>query len=126
MTERTSILLFSFSFLFAFFLLFFFLSFPGRKSATQMATSAMVGVALSAVMELNSSCLVFFLPPAGFDETLVPLDYRVAGEIVDDDLNEALIRPLQPNVRLVGARKKKNKNKKKKDRWKRRKRKRIR
>lgn len=38
----------------------------------------------------------------GYNETLVPLDSRVAGEIVDDELNHRLINPL-PSVSLVEA-----------------------
>jgi hypothetical protein len=30
----------------------------------------------------------------GFDETLLPNDYKRAGEIVDDELNRAMVRPL--------------------------------
>lgn len=34
------------------------------------------------------------------DETLLPLDHRHAGAIVDDELNKELINPLGPGVTL--------------------------
>ncbi|XP_039125644.1 metacaspase-1-like [Dioscorea cayenensis subsp. rotundata] len=36
----------------------------------------------------------------GFDETLCPLDYETEGMIVDDDINNILVRPLPTGVRL--------------------------
>lgn len=30
----------------------------------------------------------------GFDETLCPLDYETAGKIVDDEINDTIVRPL--------------------------------
>lgn len=35
-----------------------------------------------------------------YDQTLIPLDFRKAGEIVDDDLKMYLVDPLPPNVEL--------------------------
>ena len=37
----------------------------------------------------------------GYDEALVPLDWRVAGFITDDWLQHAVIRRLRPGVRLA-------------------------
>jgi hypothetical protein len=34
------------------------------------------------------------------DETILPTDHDTAGEIVDDELNELLVAPLQPGVML--------------------------
>lgn len=36
----------------------------------------------------------------GFDETLVPLDYEVAGMIVDDEINELIVKPIPAGVKL--------------------------
>eukprot|EP01101_Sappina_pedata_P005141 TRINITY_DN22_c0_g1_i6.p1 TRINITY_DN22_c0_g1~~TRINITY_DN22_c0_g1_i6.p1 ORF type:complete len:218 (+),score=67.17 TRINITY_DN22_c0_g1_i6:49-702(+) len=36
----------------------------------------------------------------GTDETLVPVDYRTAGMIVDDDLHSTLVKPLNGGVRF--------------------------
>ena len=36
----------------------------------------------------------------GFDSTLLPMDFKRAGAIVDDEINRVLIRPLVPGVRL--------------------------
>jgi hypothetical protein len=36
----------------------------------------------------------------GYDETILPVDYKIAGQIVDDDLNTILVRPLPPGVKL--------------------------
>lgn len=36
----------------------------------------------------------------GYDETLCPLDFQKNGMIVDNDINEALVRPLPSGVRL--------------------------
>lgn len=41
--------------------------------------------------------------PDGKNETLCPLDFQQAGEIVDNDLNRYLINPI-PQVRLTGSR----------------------
>ncbi|KAJ0988618.1 hypothetical protein J5N97_006974 [Dioscorea zingiberensis] len=38
--------------------------------------------------------------PDGFDETLCPVDYEKEGMIVDDDINEILVRPLPTGARL--------------------------
>ncbi|RDW67336.1 caspase family protein [Aspergillus mulundensis] len=38
---------------------------------------------------------------AGFDDVIYPVDYRVAGHIVDDEMHDIMIRPLQPGVRLT-------------------------
>ncbi|KAJ3285401.1 Ca(2+)-dependent cysteine protease [Borealophlyctis nickersoniae] len=37
----------------------------------------------------------------GFDETIVPVDYQRAGQIVDDELNAMLVRPLPRGSRLT-------------------------
>ena len=37
----------------------------------------------------------------GHDETLVPLDYKTNGIIRDDELFEAVVKPLKPNVCLT-------------------------
>ena len=42
----------------------------------------------------------------GFNETLMPLDYKFAGTIVDDDINKMMVNPLPAGVTLhclVGA-----------------------
>lgn len=36
----------------------------------------------------------------GYDETLCPVDFERNGQIVDDEINRALVNPLQPGVRL--------------------------
>lgn len=36
----------------------------------------------------------------GFDETLVPVDFRTAGQILDDDINTTIVRPLPTGVNL--------------------------
>ncbi|CAN6479889.1 unnamed protein product [Victoria cruziana] len=36
----------------------------------------------------------------GFDETICPLDFETAGTIVDDEINETIVRTLQHGVRL--------------------------
>lgn len=36
----------------------------------------------------------------GYDETICPTDYQSAGQIVDDHLNAAMVRPLLPGVTL--------------------------
>ena len=37
----------------------------------------------------------------GLDETIMPVDYNSAGHIVDDDLNDWLVKPLPAGVRLL-------------------------
>ncbi|KAJ5135033.1 uncharacterized protein N7515_004311 [Penicillium bovifimosum] len=37
----------------------------------------------------------------GFDDVIYPVDYRVAGHIVDDDMHAIMVRPLRPGVRLT-------------------------
>ncbi|EZG59486.1 metacaspase [Gregarina niphandrodes] len=37
----------------------------------------------------------------GFDETIMPLDYKTAGHITDDELNNVLVKDLPAGVRLV-------------------------
>lgn len=34
------------------------------------------------------------------DETICPSDFKSAGQIVDDELNERLVKPLMPGVTL--------------------------
>lgn len=36
----------------------------------------------------------------GFDETLCPLDYETNGMIVDDDINDIMVRPLKDGVKF--------------------------
>ncbi|KAL6320892.1 hypothetical protein AAG906_010701 [Vitis piasezkii] len=36
----------------------------------------------------------------GFDETLCPMDYQTQGMILDDEINETIVRPLPPGVKL--------------------------
>ncbi|KAJ8102229.1 caspase domain-containing protein [Lipomyces tetrasporus] len=36
-----------------------------------------------------------------FDEVVYPVDYKVAGQLVDDEMHEIIVRPLQPGVRLT-------------------------
>ncbi|KAM3682854.1 hypothetical protein ACJW31_12G102600 [Castanea mollissima] len=36
----------------------------------------------------------------GYDETLCPLDFQTRGMIVDDEINETIVRPLPPGVKL--------------------------
>merc|ERR1711988_1369240 len=37
----------------------------------------------------------------GLDETIMPMDYHTAGHIIDDDLNDLLVKPLPAGVRLL-------------------------
>lgn len=37
----------------------------------------------------------------GFDETLIPVDYRENGQIRDDDLFQTLVRPMKPGVMVT-------------------------
>ncbi|KAJ9226710.1 hypothetical protein DTO027B5_1954 [Paecilomyces variotii] len=37
----------------------------------------------------------------GFDDVIYPVDFRVAGHIVDDDMHDIMVRPLLPGVRLT-------------------------
>ena len=37
----------------------------------------------------------------GYDETIVPVDHKMAGEIVDDEMNAILVRQLPRGVRLT-------------------------
>ena len=37
----------------------------------------------------------------GVDETILPVDFEQAGQIIDDELNQILVRQLQPGVRLT-------------------------
>jgi hypothetical protein len=39
----------------------------------------------------------------GLDETILPLDFKKEGYIVDDDLHKLLVRPLQKGVRLTAV-----------------------
>lgn len=36
----------------------------------------------------------------GFDETLCPLDFQTSGMIVDDEINDTIVKPLPPGVKL--------------------------
>ncbi|KAL1873782.1 Ca(2+)-dependent cysteine protease [Paecilomyces lecythidis] len=37
----------------------------------------------------------------GFDDVIYPVDFRVVGHIVDDDMHNIMVRPLLPGVRLT-------------------------
>ncbi|KAM0787949.1 hypothetical protein ACM66B_006153 [Microbotryomycetes sp. NB124-2] len=37
----------------------------------------------------------------GYDETILPVDYKTAGQMVDDEIHHYLVRPLQQGVRLT-------------------------
>ncbi|KAL2867298.1 caspase family protein [Aspergillus lucknowensis] len=37
----------------------------------------------------------------GFDDVIYPVDYRTVGHIVDDEMHDIMVRPLQPGVRLT-------------------------
>ena len=37
----------------------------------------------------------------GYDEVIYPVDFRVAGHIVDDEMHRILVQSLQPGVRLT-------------------------
>ncbi|KAL5048639.1 hypothetical protein BDW71DRAFT_195921 [Aspergillus fruticulosus] len=39
----------------------------------------------------------------GFDDVIYPVDYRVAGHIVDDEMHDIMVRPLKPGVRLTAV-----------------------
>eukprot|EP01101_Sappina_pedata_P005147 TRINITY_DN22_c1_g2_i2.p1 TRINITY_DN22_c1_g2~~TRINITY_DN22_c1_g2_i2.p1 ORF type:complete len:319 (+),score=130.59 TRINITY_DN22_c1_g2_i2:31-957(+) len=39
----------------------------------------------------------------GTDETLVPLDYKTAGQIVDDDMHTMMVKPLKAGVRFYAV-----------------------
>ncbi len=38
---------------------------------------------------------------SGYDQTLIPVDYETAGQIVDDDINARLVQKLPKGVRLT-------------------------
>jgi hypothetical protein len=46
----------------------------------------------------NSLSIFQNLQEDGFDETLIPLDFKTEGQIVDDDLLDMLIKPLKAGV----------------------------
>ncbi|PLN85828.1 caspase domain-domain-containing protein [Aspergillus taichungensis] len=37
----------------------------------------------------------------GYDDVIYPVDYRVAGHIVDDEMHDIMVRPLPPGARLT-------------------------
>jgi len=37
----------------------------------------------------------------GYDETILPVDYKKAGQIIDDEMNAIMVRPLPEGVRLT-------------------------
>jgi len=39
----------------------------------------------------------------GFDETIMPVDFRTAGQIIDDDLHTLLVKPLKAGVKFVAV-----------------------
>lgn len=38
---------------------------------------------------------------SGFDDVIYPVDFEVAGEIVDDDMHDIMVRPLPPGCKLT-------------------------
>jgi len=38
---------------------------------------------------------------SGYDSTIIPVDFQTAGQIIDDDLHNLLVRPLPPGARLT-------------------------
>lgn len=36
----------------------------------------------------------------GFDESLCPVDYEIAGKIIDDEINATIVRPLPQGAKL--------------------------
>lgn len=36
----------------------------------------------------------------GFDETICPLDFRTAGMIIDNEINDTIVKPLKMGVKL--------------------------
>lgn len=42
----------------------------------------------------------YFICVCSMDETILPTDYKRAGQIVDDELNAMMVRPLQHGVIL--------------------------
>ncbi|QKX56965.1 uncharacterized protein TRUGW13939_04073 [Talaromyces rugulosus] len=39
----------------------------------------------------------------GFDDVIYPVDYKIAGHIVDDDMHDIMVKPLRPGVRLTAV-----------------------
>lgn len=37
----------------------------------------------------------------GYDEVIYPVDFKTAGHIVDDQIHDIVVKPLQPGVRLT-------------------------
>ena len=37
----------------------------------------------------------------GYDETLIPVDFRASGHIVDDDIFKILVKPMKRNVQVT-------------------------
>jgi len=37
------------------------------------------------------------------DETILPIDHERAGQIIDDEIHEVMVRPLQKGVRLTAV-----------------------
>lgn len=37
----------------------------------------------------------------GYDETILPVDHEIAGQIVDDDMHNIMVKPLPPGCRLT-------------------------
>jgi len=37
----------------------------------------------------------------GYDETILPVDWESAGQIIDDEMHDIMVRPLPPGVRLT-------------------------
>lgn len=37
----------------------------------------------------------------GYDEVIYPVDFRQVGHIVDDEMHQIMVKPLQPGVRLT-------------------------
>jgi len=43
---------------------------------------------------------LLFTPFPGNDETILPVDFKRAGEIIDDDIHTLMVKPLRRGVRL--------------------------
>lgn len=66
--------------------------FPSRQDVTHTSTEPDKARVSTYVMVLH--------PAYRQDETILPTDYKTAGQIVDDELNELLVKPLLPGVTL--------------------------
>jgi hypothetical protein len=44
---------------------------------------------------------LFFLQDDGFDETLIPVDFKTVGQIIDDDILDILVKPMKAGVHVT-------------------------